>query len=128
MTMQLPQIENGNKTTLFITSDKKEFTNKEEAQWHEYSVCQLKQRRLTVDIPDHDIFHFQTREDLNHFFKENYGHLTYEVVSDLSHFTFPNDYVIMEEDAVIGQKTGYHVQVQSLENFKQAVIAQLVNS
>lgn len=110
----------------FITSDKKQFVHKEEAEWHEFTVCQLQERRLTFEMPEHTIYTFTSKEEINRYMKECYGHVSYSVTPALDTLQVPNEYVIMERDVIKDGKTHYEVTIQEVTKFKQELIKQLL--
>lgn len=90
--MRLVTLTQGDKRTtksLFITSDNVEYSNLEQADWHEYTVCQLNQRILDLSVPEHTIMDFEDKKTLERYLKEDYHCLAYEVVSDIEHIVFP---------------------------------------
>ena len=119
MIKKIPKIENGTKSYMFITSDNQNFRDEDEAEWHEFTVCQLKQRKITFEIPDHSIYSFTNKNEIQKYIDECYGHIHHIVYPPAESLTAPNNYVVIDREEIKEGKIIQHVMFYTLEEFKK---------
>lgn len=124
MLKEIPYIRKGLVEPMYITEDGLNFLDKGEAEWHEYTVCELKGRKIKVKVPEHELYTFKNVEEIERYLEENYGHTNYVVDTKLGELELPNSYVLFDKEEP-NEGTKHHITLQLLEDFKLCLIEQI---